>query len=221
MICDLLSIAETAFQTYIVPHAVFYLLLVCEDFLLSLPPLMVTLYLLHCCSEDMHTCKLLHAALCLWILSLVLVISFPFIGGFIYFTPDNHYYRGPLYPLLPIPTIVILLLNFIGTMRRRALLSRKTFLSFVIAEVPMTTAPLRSSASTAHLSAQRRRASFPTRVFPLSESSPSARTDLKNRFPLKRMMAFMRLIILARPAFSRKHRMMRAPLPYLERTACI
>ena len=45
-----------------------------------------------------------------------------------------------MYPLLLLPLVVILLLNLAGVVRRRAQLSRKVFLSFVIAITPMTAA---------------------------------------------------------------------------------
>ena len=73
----------------------------------------------------------------LWAVYCILLFSVPFVGGFIHFTPENLYERGPLYPFLLVPTVTILLLNFAATMRRRARLSRKAFLSFVIAQAPM------------------------------------------------------------------------------------
>ena len=48
------------------------------------------------------------------------------------------YVRGPWYPLLLLPLIAIMLLNLAGTMRRRKRLSRKSFLSFLIAILPIT-----------------------------------------------------------------------------------
>jgi LytS/YehU family sensor histidine kinase len=60
------------------------------------------------------------------------------IDGFWYVTPDWQYYRGPLYPFLPVPLIAILLINFTGTLHRRKLLPHKVFLSFLVALVPVT-----------------------------------------------------------------------------------
>ena len=124
-------------QDYPVPGAAVYFLLILETLLLSLPLPMQTAYLLHCCGEKLRTCKLFRAAISLWVGYFVLLVSIPFIGGFICVTPDNHYTRGPLYPLCPAPMIALLLLNFVHTMRCRARLSRKAFLSFVVAQAPM------------------------------------------------------------------------------------
>ena len=134
------SILETAFQSYTVPRAVFVFLLFLETLLLSLPPLMLTFYLLHCCGEDMRSSKLLRAVLGLWAVSFVLFVSASFIDGFVYITPENQYYRGPLFPFLPIMIIAITLFNLAGTIKRRKRLSRKTFLASIFAILPITVA---------------------------------------------------------------------------------
>ena len=134
------SILETAFQSYTVPRAVFVFLLFLETLLLSLPPLMLTFYLLHCCGEDMRSSKLLRAVLGLWAVSFVLFVSASFIDGFVYITPENQYYRGPLFPFLLIMIIAITLFNLAGTIKRRKRLSRKTFLASIFAILPITVA---------------------------------------------------------------------------------
>ena len=123
MLCCLSGAAEMAFQSYIVPGVVFRLLLGLENLLLSLPMPMLTCYLLYCCGENIRSSKLLHAVLGLWAVFLVMDASTAFIEAFYYVTPENMYYRGPLYPLLLMPMIAVLLLNLSGTMRRRARLS--------------------------------------------------------------------------------------------------
>ena len=60
-----------------------------------------------------------------------------FTGVFSYVALENYYDRGPLYPLLLLPLVVILLLNLAGVIRRRKQLSHKVFLSFLIAILPM------------------------------------------------------------------------------------
>ena len=137
MLCVLASIMETAFQYFKVPDGLFCFLLFCETLLLSLPPPMVTFYLLHCCPKDFRSDRLIHTVLGLWAFLFVLMIILPFSNAFIYLTPGNQYYRGSLYPFLLAPMIIILLINFAGTIRRRKELSRRAFLSLVIAQVPM------------------------------------------------------------------------------------
>ena len=138
MLCCLSGIAEIVFQYYSIPKAVFVLLLLLESMLLSLPLLMQTIYMLHYCDENLHRSRLLHAMLGLWAVYFVLLVSVLFIDGFIYITPGNQYFRGPLYPLPLIPIIAALLLHFAGIIKRRKRLPRKVFLAFLIAILPMT-----------------------------------------------------------------------------------
>ncbi|MBQ9607561.1 MAG: histidine kinase [Lachnospiraceae bacterium] len=123
-----------------VPRVVFVFLLLLEALLLSLSLPMVTVYLLHCCGEDMLPSRLFRAVLGLWAVYFGLLVSFPFIEGFFYITPENQYYRGPLYPLLLLPMIAIQLLTLMGTIKRRAQLSRKVFFAFLIAILPVAVA---------------------------------------------------------------------------------
>ena len=130
-------LVEMVLHYYPVPNAAIYFLQVLGTLLLSLPLPMQTPWLLHCCGESLRSSRLLHAVLGLWTVFFVLLASVPFVEGFIYFTPEAQYYRGPLYPLLLAPMIAVLLLNFAGTIKRRARLSRKAFLSIVVAQAPM------------------------------------------------------------------------------------
>ncbi|MBQ9009174.1 MAG: histidine kinase [Clostridia bacterium] len=134
------GVAEVFLQYYPVPRAVFVFLLILESLLLSLPLLMLTAFLLHCCRETICQSKLLRAVLGLWSVYFILLVSVPFIDRFLYITPDNQYSRGPLCPLPLVPLIGILLLNFAGTLRRRAQLSHKVFLAFLVAILPITLA---------------------------------------------------------------------------------
>ena len=133
-------LVEMVLHDYPVPNAAIYFLQGLETLLLSMPLPMQTPWLLHCCGESLRSSRLLHVVLGLWTAFFVLLASVPFVEGFIYFTPDAQYDRGPLYPLLLAPMIAVLLLNFAGTLRRRARLSRKAFLSFIIAQAPMVVA---------------------------------------------------------------------------------
>jgi len=140
LLCCLSNVVEMILQYYTAPRAVFIFLLLLESLLLSLPLLMLTAYLLHCCGENIRTSKLFHVVIGLWAVFIALLVSALFIDGFIYITPENQYFRGPLYPLPLIPIIAALVFNFAGTMRRRTRLSRKVFLAFLIAILPITAA---------------------------------------------------------------------------------
>ena len=114
-----------------------YFSTVLECVILSLPLPMLTFYLLHCCGERIRPSRLLHAVLGLWAVYLALLVSALFHDGFNFVSSDNQYVRGPLYPILLLPLIAILLLNLMGTMKRREQLSRKVYHSFLIAILPM------------------------------------------------------------------------------------
>ena len=140
MLCCLSGIAEAAAQYYRVPGAAFYCVLILESLLLSLPLPMLTVYLLHCCGEDMRSSRLLRVVAGLWAVYCVLISCAPLIEGFIYITPENLYSRGPLYPFVLLPMFAILLINLAGAIKRRTRLSRKVFVGFLAALVPMTVA---------------------------------------------------------------------------------
>ena len=137
MLCCLSGITEIVLTYYLVPSATFYFMLIIECLILSMPLPMLTVYLLHCCGENIRQSRLFHAVLGLWAVYVLLLASTGFISGFSYVTPDNRYYRGPLYPLLLLPLVAILFVNFAGVVRRRKQLSHKVFLSFLIAILPM------------------------------------------------------------------------------------
>ena len=137
LLCCMSGIAEVFFQDSAVPKTVFILLLILDSLLPTLPILMLTAYLLHCCGENICSSKLLYAVLGLWTVYFALLVSVLFINGFIYVTSEKQYFRGPLYPLPLVPVIAALLLNFAGVLRRKAQLSRKVFLAFLIAILPI------------------------------------------------------------------------------------
>lgn len=140
LLCCLSGIAEWASPYYRVPGTLFHFILILESLLISLSLPLLTVYLLHCCGEDMRSSKLLRAVAGLYAVYFVLLASESFIGGFIFISPDYQYIRGPLYPLALLPLVAILLFNLAGTIRRRTRLSRKVFLGFLVALLPMSVA---------------------------------------------------------------------------------
>ena len=137
MLCCLSSLLETISQYCSVSNAAFFSILIVESLFLSLPLPMLTVYLLHCFGEAARESRLLRAVAVLWAVYCVLVVSDPLTGVFTYLTPDNHYHRGPLYPLALLPLLLILLLNLAGAIRGRGLLSRKVYFGFLLAILPM------------------------------------------------------------------------------------
>ncbi len=141
-VCCFSGSIELILYHYPVSGAAIYIVVFIELLFISLPLPMLTTYMLHACGENMRSSRLLHATLVLMAVYFVVLASSPFNGVFSYATPDNQDYRGPLYALLLLPLIAILLLNLTGAIRRRAQMSHKAFLSFVIAQVPMMVALL-------------------------------------------------------------------------------
>ncbi len=136
--CCVFATMEMALPLYPFPYAAFLILLYLECLFLSLPMPMLTVYLLHSCGDRLHESGLFRAALGMWATYDVLLLCSPFIGVFYFSSSNGLYFRGPLYPLLLVPLVVIMLLNLAGTIRRRKQLSRKTIISFLIAILPLT-----------------------------------------------------------------------------------
>lgn len=110
---------------------------VLEGQLIAVPLPMLTVLLLHCSGENLRESKLLQAVLGLQIVFFLLGTSSLFTDVFFIVGADRFSYRGSWYPLMLLPAYAILLLNLAGTIRRRALLSRKVFLNFLSVQLPM------------------------------------------------------------------------------------
>ena len=140
ILCCLSSLAEIAFYHYHAPGIAIYTVMIAGSVFLSLPLPMLTVYLLHYCGESIPHSKLLKAVIVLMVIYCLVLAGTLITGELWYVTPDWQYYRGPLYPILPLPLITILLINFTGTLHRRKLLPRKVFLNFLVSLVPVSAA---------------------------------------------------------------------------------
>ena len=140
LLCCLSSMLELIPLFFSISKGAFYVILAVESLLLSVPLPMLTAYLLHCRGKTLRQSRLLWVVTALWAVYFVLVVASPYIGSFTIVTEDFRYYRGPLYALALAPLIAILLLDLASAVGHRARLSRKVFLSFVIATVPMVLA---------------------------------------------------------------------------------
>lgn len=88
---------------------------------------MLSLYLIHCAGENRKKNAFLTASSLLWVVYAVLLIYAQFSTGIYYYTADNVYHRGPYYPVLLIPPVVLMLLNFAGLLFRRKKLTSHQF----------------------------------------------------------------------------------------------
>ena len=136
----LFCLLELILTAYHFPGRFIYNLVVLECLLLSLPLLVLSVYLVYTCQEDMRTSRLLQALMGLEAVYLALIISALFTDVFAYVGQDDRIYRGPLYFLLLLPLIIMLLVDFAGVIRRRARLSHRVFLGYHVAILPMAAA---------------------------------------------------------------------------------
>ena len=136
----LMSICELTAYSFEAELDVIYWIMGLESFFLSLPLPMLTLYLIHCSGEKARSSRLFHTVICLWIVFLCQALLGQFAEGVATITPERQYQRGPLYPLLLAPVVILVVCNLIGTIRRRNRLSRRTYISFLVAELPITLA---------------------------------------------------------------------------------
>ena len=109
-----------------------------ETLSLTMPIPMLTAYLIHCHGERVWGSGLFRAVLALWLGFLVLLASIPFTKYIYYTTPDRQFQRGPWFPLLMLPLIVIMLLNLAAAVRARRTLSRRYYFGFLTAILPLT-----------------------------------------------------------------------------------
>ena len=131
-------VLENILLFYPVPAPLIRFLQVPICLLLSMPLPIQTFLMVFYCKENIRQSRLLHTALGLWAVFSALVVSGLFTNSFYIITPDIQVLRGPWYPLMLLPLNAIVLLNLTALFRRRKLLSRKVYLSFLIALLPIT-----------------------------------------------------------------------------------
>ena len=103
-----------------------------ESLVSSLLMPLLTVYLLMLSGESWRKSPLMACVTGLWAAYFALLAITQFTTRIYYFTPDNMYHRGPLYPVLLVPPALIMAANLIGLIRRREKLTRQTFAAFMI-----------------------------------------------------------------------------------------
>ena len=102
--------------------------------------LLPAIFLLHYCNESISKSLLFKEAMVMFVMSVVILVIVQFTDVFYYVTPDNQFIRGPLFPMLISPAVVILIFNIIGVLRRRKKLPKRTFIAFLIYMPPLAIA---------------------------------------------------------------------------------
>lgn len=108
------------------------ILLFLESLFSSMLMPMLTVYLLHCCKEEWHKNLLLDSVLVLWFVYLVLLTITQFTTSIYYFEPENVYRRGPWYPVLLVPPMLVMGVDLYALLRRRSRLTAKQFTAFLV-----------------------------------------------------------------------------------------
>ena len=103
-----------------------------ESLLSSLLLPMITVHLLHCRGEDWRKSTLFKVVLALWLIYFFLLDITQFTKWIYYYDEYNHYFRGPWYPLLLVPTVGIMALNLFSLLHERDKLTKKQFAAFAI-----------------------------------------------------------------------------------------
>ena len=108
-----------------------------ETFLPSLLMPLFTAYVLDCCGESKRKSPLFITEIALCATLFVVLVVTQFTEIIYYFTPDNMFVRGDLYPLLILPMVALVVVNLVGVLARRQKLNKKNFVAFLIYLLPL------------------------------------------------------------------------------------
>lgn len=109
-----------------------------EYSLFSLLTILPVPFILHRCGETLKDSVVFCAVIMLWCLFCVFLSATQFTDMFYYVSPDNEYFRGPLFPLMISPLAAVMILNVVCLIRRRKKLSKRVFSALLIYSFPTT-----------------------------------------------------------------------------------
>lgn len=112
--------------------------LFCESFFSSLLMPMLTCFMLDQMGFEWRKTRLFRITLILWVIYFVLLIITQFTTFIYYFSPDNEYNRGPWYPLLLVPAVLIMLTSLVFLIQNKNRLSWKQYTAFLLYYIPPT-----------------------------------------------------------------------------------
>ena len=92
---------------------------------------LLTIYILLVCKESIK-CHLMYLITGLWIIYFLLLVITQHTTFIYYFSHDNTYHRGPYYPLLLLPAVLIMLVNLIVLQKRKHKMSSATYKAFLV-----------------------------------------------------------------------------------------
>ena len=92
----------------------------------------ITAHLLRCAGMNWRRNPLFALVMILWTAYFALLVVTQFTTGIYYYTPDNGYHRGPWYPLLLIPPVLLMVTDMIALYRCRKALTHRQRVAFLI-----------------------------------------------------------------------------------------
>ena len=138
LLCSFTSLIDFLIAPYSNSKTLLDILSFIESITLSMPAPLLTIYLIHCRKEKILGNRVFNLVLSLWLIYLVMLSSIPFTSCFYLSLPDRQYVRGPWFPLFVMPLILIMLVNLIMTINSHKVLSRRYYIGFLTAIIPLT-----------------------------------------------------------------------------------
>ena len=93
---------------------------------------MLTTLLLKYCGVNWRKSKAMYLVIGIWTVYLIILTSTWFDDSIYYITDKNVYHRGPLFPLLSAPSIILMTVTFIMVLHNRKRLTRKQTIVFML-----------------------------------------------------------------------------------------
>ena len=109
-----------------------YICLFCESLFSSMILPVLNSFLLYCAGKNMRNNPLVYIIDLLWMVYFVLLVIAQFTKWIYYYTPDNEYFRGPLYSVLLIPLVLLMVVNLFALFKFRTELSRRYRIAFAV-----------------------------------------------------------------------------------------
>lgn len=103
-----------------------------ESLFSSLLMPLLTVYLLYCAGENRRKSPALYVVCTLWVVYFVLLILTQFTTAIYTVTDRNMYQRGPWYPLLLAPAVLLMAVNLVALVHYGAALSRRQRKAFAV-----------------------------------------------------------------------------------------
>ena len=138
MLASFFNLVETILLRYPEHIAAEIIILYIESLVVSLPMPMLTVYLLHCCGRKPRGDPLFLLVTSLWAIYFVMLTATHSSEFFYYVGPDLAFYTTPYYPLIVLPLTLIMFLNLLCAQSWRRQMSRKYYISFLVAVLPLT-----------------------------------------------------------------------------------